>query len=137
MWHAKHEMTAAVSPDRVWQLWSDVASWKAWNPDVRDCAVDGAFAAGSTVRMVLGDGTAVPLELVDVRAGRSFTDRAEIDGVVLTTLHTIEDAGTGQRITYALEVDGDAPEPVLAEIGGAVSADWPQTLAGLVVAAGG
>lgn len=137
MWQTRHEVTAAVSPQQVWRLWSDVGSWKAWNPDVKESAIDGAFAPGSTVRMTLGDGTTVPLLLADVCAGRSFTDRAEIDGVMLTTRHTIETVQAIQRITYALEVDGAAPDPLLAEIGSAVSADWPETLAALVAAAGG
>jgi uncharacterized protein YndB with AHSA1/START domain len=135
MWQIEHETTADVSPERVWRLWSDVSSWKQWNPDVHGCTIDGDFAAGSTVRMILGDGTEVALTLADVSNGRSFTDRAELDGVVVTTEHTMSAVPGGQRISYRLEVDGTAPDDVLEEVGRAVSADWPDTLAGLVATA--
>ena len=137
MWRIQHETTAGVSPDRIWRLWSDVSTWKDWNPDVSACTIDGAFASGSTIRMTLADGSTVPLTLAEVSEGRSFTDRAEIDGIVLTTRHSVREVEDRQLITYALQVDGAAPEPVLAEIGTAVSGDWPETLAGLVAAAGG
>jgi len=34
-------LETSVAPDRVWRVWSDVNSWPAWNPDMKESRLDG------------------------------------------------------------------------------------------------
>ncbi|HSP39568.1 MAG TPA: SRPBCC family protein [Frankiaceae bacterium] len=137
MWSAEHRDETPAPTERVWQLMSDVASWSAWNPDVTTAEIDGPFEAGSTIRMQTASGDVIPLRLTEVTAGRQFVDEAEVDGITVRTDHRLEiDSDSGQtRVVYAVSITGEAPDAVLAEIGDAVSSDFPETIAGLVAAA--
>jgi hypothetical protein len=56
-------------------------------------------------------------------------DETRVGDLVVTVAHKIEPASAGRtRITYAVEAKG----PDAAEIGAAVSADFPEVLAALV-----
>ncbi|MCA9784161.1 MAG: SRPBCC family protein [Candidatus Cloacimonetes bacterium] len=44
---ARVERLLAASPERVWAVQSDLASWSRWNPDVRSLILHGPLQAGS------------------------------------------------------------------------------------------
>jgi hypothetical protein len=63
-----------------------------------------------------------------------FVDEARIDGLVLRTVHRVDRVGGGRtRVVYRMEISGSGA----AEIGPAVTADWPVTMAALVKLAEG
>jgi len=70
-----------ASPQAVWRIWSDTATWPEWNPDVQSMALDGPFTAGTTGRMKTKQGTR-RVQLTDVAPGRSF--RLETTVIPLT-----------------------------------------------------
>jgi uncharacterized protein YndB with AHSA1/START domain len=135
MWQYEYAQTTGAPAERVWALWADVSGWTRWNPDVRAAELDGPFAPGSGITMTLGSGDVVPLRIVAVEPGLGFADEATLDGVTLRTEHRAEPlTGGGARVVYATTVTGAAPAEVLAEIGAAVTADFPETVAGLLEA---
>src|SRR5262249_7383566 len=71
---ASHGRTleTSASPERVWQLWSDVSTWPSWNPDVLSAAIDGPFVSGATGKMTTKAGGTHAITLRDVAPGRSF-----------------------------------------------------------------
>jgi hypothetical protein len=71
----------------------------------------------------------VELRIAEVVEDERFVDEAEVAGTVVRTTHRIDRLGKGRvRIVYRLEADG----PAAAQIGPAVSADFPETIAALV-----
>jgi hypothetical protein len=48
---------AAAPVEVVWRVMTEVERWPEWNPDVRDAAMDGALAEGTTFRWKAGPGT--------------------------------------------------------------------------------
>jgi len=133
MWEYEHVETTEVPAEAIWRAWADVPGWREWNPDVTAAEVDGAFEAGSMISMSLGSGDVVPLRLVDVVPGERFVDEATLDGITVRTVHRVErQPGGGSRVGYATQVTGEVPAEVLAEVGGAITADFPQTVAALL-----
>ena len=129
-----HETSAdiATAAARVWQLWSDVASWPRWNAGVARAALHGAFASGSTFEMQLPDGgPLLQSRLLDVQPGERFTDETAFEGVVVRVTHAIAPlAAGGVRVTYRTEVEGpNAAQAV--DIGAGVSSDFPAVLQSL------
>lgn len=128
-WSTEHSLETSLGSVAIWATWADVTRWGEWNPDIEHVELDGPFAAGSTIVMTPIGQEPVRLRIVEALAGERFVDEAEIAGTVLRTLHLIEPlAGGRARVTYRMEAEG----PAAAEIGPAVSADFPQTLAGLL-----
>ena len=125
-----HETNAPAAA--VWALFQDVAHWKTWNEGVFDCQLQGPFAVGSWMTMVLPDQTVIQSLLVEVTEQQSFTDETRLDDIVVRVQHQISALANGrQRITYAIAVEGDGA----ADICAGVSADFPQVLAALAAKA--
>jgi uncharacterized protein YndB with AHSA1/START domain len=136
MWSTEHSAETTARPERIWQLWSDVAGWKAWNGDVERSDLDGPFAPGSRITMTTSGRDAVELRLAEVREPELFVDEAELDGVVIRTTHLARAGDDGRtRVTYRMEITGPEADAVGAELGSAISGDFPETLGALVALA--
>ncbi len=128
MWTVEHSVETTVAPEAVWRAWSDVERWPQWNGDIERIELRGPFAVGSTITMKPCGQETVELRLAEVVDGELFVDEADIASTVVRTLHRIDRSdGNRARIVYRLEATGPAAE----EIGPAVSADFPDTLAAL------
>lgn len=133
MWEYEYAIETLVRPEAIWQAWSDVETWAAWNPGVRRAEIDGRFAPGSTVTMHMPDGAGVALRIVQAEPGTLFTDEAHFAGAVIRTEHRIERLNEHHsRVVYATRVTGEHAQ----DIGTAITADFQQTVAGLLAHAG-
>ena len=128
MWQQAFETLTTATPATVWQLFVDVDGWAAWNAGIEAIALHGPFADGTTFLMKPPGEDAMTSRLVNVVAGRSFEDETVLGDVRVLVDHRVEPLGDGRsRITYTARVDG----PGAAEIGAAVTADFPAVLASL------
>jgi Polyketide cyclase / dehydrase and lipid transport len=133
MWHYEHSAETTAPADAIWRLWADVPGWPAWNGDIEQIELHGPFAAGSTISMTPVGGEPVELTLREVQPDAGFVDEAELDGVVVRTEHRLDAAGPGRlRVTYRTEITGERA----GEIGPAITADFPDTVAALLARAG-
>lgn len=162
MWEYEHSIETAAAIDALWTRWADVASWADWNADIEKVEIDGAFAVGSRITMAPRGGEPVQLRLTDVRARELFVDEAELDGIVVRTMHRLEpladeaadaDSSTGAgavagntgtatagpartRITYRTQITGPGVDEIGPQLGPAITSDFPETMAALAQAAG-
>lgn len=137
MWTTEHSVETTAKPEAIWGLWADVAGWGAWNADIAAVELDGEFAVGGTITMTPRDDDPVVLRLVEVVEGEHFVDETVFGGALIRTDHRIErlaDART--RVVYRMEISGASADTVGPEIGPAITADFPETIAALVAAAG-
>jgi uncharacterized protein YndB with AHSA1/START domain len=130
-WTIEHTREVAAPAAAVWQAWVAVDRWPEWNPDIEAITLDGPFAAGSTITMTPRGADPVALTIAEATENASFVDEAALGDTVIRTLHAVEplDDNRGGRalVTYRLEATG----PAAAEMGPAISADFPETLDGL------
>jgi len=70
--------------------------------------------------------------LIEVRENECFVDETRVGELTVRVSHQIKRLGTAStRVTYSVEAEG----PDAAEIGTAVSSDFPEVLASLVALA--
>jgi uncharacterized protein YndB with AHSA1/START domain len=62
---AHHQITINAEGETIWQILTDINQWAAWNPDISEARLEGAFKAGSTFRWKSG-GTTILLTLQEV-----------------------------------------------------------------------
>lgn len=128
MWSTESTLDIAAPAEAVWSALTDVERWPEWNGDIARIELAGPFAAGSTIAMTVQDGDTIALRLAEVVDGARFVDEATVADTVIRTAHVVtrlEDERS--RVLYRLEADG----PAEAQVGAAVSADFPETLEGL------
>jgi uncharacterized protein YndB with AHSA1/START domain len=136
MWSYQNSIDTTATAEAVYRLWADVLNWSDWNADIVAIELDGPFAAGSTITMTPAGQDPVHLEIAEVEEGRQFVDEARFNGLLFRTVHRAEPlAEGGTRVTYRMEITGEGADEIGAQIGPAITGDWPETMAALVALA--
>jgi len=129
MWTREHSIETSASAEALWKLFSNVEGWKAWNAGIERITMSAPFAEGSEFLMQPPGQDALTSRLILVRENERFDDETVVGDVRVIVAHRIESLGaTRRRVTYACTVEG----PDAADIGAAVTADFPEVLAALV-----
>jgi len=122
----------AVSPEKVWRVWSDMSTWGEWNPNVSTMDWQGGFVSGSKGVMNTRAGQHHQMELVDVQAGRSF---ALLTSVVPGTRFRfncrVEPAGGKTKVSQTVEVLGPLGPVLGGMLGPQVSKEFDVLLTNL------
>lgn len=127
-WQGEHAVEIEVAPEVVWSVLRDVETWKQWNAGIERLELEGPFATGTWFTMQPPGQDPLRSCLVDVEENRGFADETRLGDLVVRVDHRLDAlAGGGTRIVYAVEARG----PGAAEVGPAVSLDFPQVLAAL------
>jgi hypothetical protein len=129
VWRTDYSAETTAAPGTIWRIFQNVAGWKDWNAGIAHIEIDGPFAAGTWFTMQPPGEAPLRCRLVEVRDNACFVDETRIGDLVVTVAHKIDPLENGRsRITYAVEAKG----PDAADIGAAISADFPDVLAALV-----
>jgi uncharacterized protein YndB with AHSA1/START domain len=132
MWSTEHSIETTASPESIWRLWSDVATWGEWNADIERIEISGPFAAGSMISMTPTGQETVELRIAEVAEPDRFVDEADLGDVVVRTVHRIERLDEERnRVSYRMEITGPAADAIGPKLGPAISGDFPETLAAL------
>ena len=138
MWEYEHSVETTASPEAVWQHWSDMAAWPTWNAGIAALEINGPFEVGTTFTMTApGDNDPVTMQLTEIVPGELFTDVMDAGDFIVRTVHRLEPAASGTRITYRTEITGPAAAQVGPELGPVITADFPDVLAALSKVASG
>lgn len=123
--------TTSAAPDRVWAIWSDVSTWPAWNPDVRDVSLNGPFVAGQIGSMTTGAGTHA-IRLGAVVPGQSFDlVTAPIPATTFRFHCEVIPDGDGSRISQGVTMSGLLAPIVGPLMGNRIAAGFDPILGGL------
>ena len=133
MWTTEHSIETSAAPEEIWRRWADVAGWTEWNGDIERIELIGPFAAGSRIVMTPIGQEPIELRIAEAVEPERFVDEAELGEIVVRTIHRVELLERGRaRVTYRMEITGPAADTLGPQVGPEISADFPQTLAGLV-----
>jgi len=137
MWEYEYAVESDASAEALWRCWSDVAGWPVWNAGIESISIDGPFAVGASFTMTPPGDEPITMRITEVSSGELFTDEADLGDVVVRTVHRLEAVGEGRtRVVYRTEITGPAAAELGPQIGPAITADFPEVMAALVVAAG-
>jgi uncharacterized protein YndB with AHSA1/START domain len=137
MWEYEYAVESDASAEALWRCWSDVAGWPVWNAGIESISIDGPFAVGASFTMTPPGDEPITMRITEVSPGELFTDEADLGDVVVRTVHRLEAVGEGRtRVVYRTEITGPAAAELGPQIGPAITADFPEVIAALVVAAG-
>jgi hypothetical protein len=138
MWATEHSVETSAAPKEIWRLWADVAGWPDWNGDIERIELVGPFATGGRIVMTPIGQEPIDLRIAEAVEPELFVDEAELDEIVVRTIHRVERLDPERvRVTYRMEITGQAADTVGPNVGPEISADFPQTLAALVERAEG
>jgi polyketide cyclase/dehydrase/lipid transport protein len=125
-------LETAASPDRVWQVWSDINRWPEWNPDMKASRLDGPLKLGATGNIDTRSGGKHDVVVTQFEQGRSFElESTALPGTKMAIRATIASNGSGSRITQGFEPRGLLAPIVGPMMGGAILKTFNSVLNGL------
>ncbi|MGI8648478.1 MAG: polyketide cyclase [Acidimicrobiales bacterium] len=133
MWVYEHGLETSATPQAIWRLWTDVQNWGTWNADIEKVEISGPFAIGVEITMTPLGQDPVRLRITDLTQYERFIDEASIDKLLLRTIHRLARLDQHRtQVTYRMEITGPGADEIGPQIGPAITADWPETMASLV-----
>ena len=100
MWTTERSVETTASPESIWWLWSDMATWGERNADIERIQIARRCAAGSSVAIAPVGQSTVELRLSEVSQPKLFVDEANLGDVVVTTFHRMDRLDEGRsRVT--------------------------------------
>lgn len=125
-------LETSASPDRVWQVWSDVNHWPEWNPDMKASHIDGPLKLGATGNIDTRSGGKHDVVVTHYEQGRSFElESTALPGTKMAIRATIAASGSGSRITQGFEPRGLLAPIVGPMMGSAILKTFNSVLNGL------
>lgn len=104
--YARSRQTKA-SPERVWSIWSDVSTWKDWNPNVASMSIAGPFRQGAHLVMNTRAGRTHQMTITNLEDGKAFDLLTRvIPGTNFTFVCRIAPAASGSEISQGIRVGG-------------------------------
>lgn len=116
----EHSIDISATPDRVWDVMSEIERWPEWTPSVLSVKKlsDGPLARGTTARVHAKGAPESTWTVSESLPARSFTWGTKARGAVTTAGHVIETAPSGSRVTLSIEIGGVAAallKPILGK----------------------
>lgn len=107
MWTKSYTETfRGITPEKVWEFWSDVDHWHLWDLDIDAAVLDGPFKAGSFFTLKPKGMKSVRIELVEVVHHKSYTDLTRFPGALMYGRHEMEETPEGLKLTTTMTVSG-------------------------------
>ena len=98
----------AATPERVWQVVTDVEDWPRWTASMSDVKRldDGPLRVGSRARIKQPGLPVLVWEVTELDEGTSFTWVAHTPGVGTTAAHLVSATANGSRLTLSVTWTG-------------------------------
>lgn len=131
-----HTAATAASPEAVWRLWTDPATWKDWDRGLKDASAEGPLRLGATGRIVPLSGPPARFDVTEYDEGRSyaFATRLPLARLVVRRLFV----GTAPtRFRHEVSFEGFLAGFWAAQFGPRFRAELPPTMEALAALAEG
>ena len=122
-----HEVTTTASPERIWALWTDVSTWKAWDKGLKDAELAEPMRLGATGKIIPLSGYPTSFEVTEFNPGRSYAFVTDLPMAKLTVRRTI--IGTSPtRFRHDVSFSGPMAETFAKRFGPGFRKALPPTM---------
>jgi hypothetical protein len=136
MWSTEHSAQTSATPPAVWVTLRALHSGTRLSERSDHFALHGPFAVGTEVSVTPQGQATMTSVITECTENEVYADRTRFGGLELAFRHTLVALpGGGSRVTHRLEISGDESDALGPEVGPAIAADFPATMADLLAAA--
>ena len=133
MWIKTHSILAPnLSPDQVWEIWSDVNKRPLWDLDTEWARLNGSFETGAIFQMKPKGGPIIKMEITECIPNQCFTDCYRFFLSRLYGIHRMEETKDGLLLTTSIKVVGPLGWLLRKLIGEKVAAEVPEQTEALI-----
>lgn len=67
-----HSLETSASADQIWQLWTEVSTWKDWDQGLQDAELEGTMTIGAKGKIIPLSGPSSRFEVTEFDDGNSY-----------------------------------------------------------------
>lgn len=111
-YHFSHSISTTATPEKIWQIWTDVPNWTLWDAGIKLARLEGVFKENATGELVPDKGPRSKFSIKDVIENKSYTIQISIpsgwllihrymeqkDGILLLT-HEVQFTGFLRKLS--------------------------------------
>jgi hypothetical protein len=131
MYTYEHTVNGTASLAKVWELYSDVSKWSAWDKGVKSVELSGAFTEGSQGVMEMVNGQKLPFSIRESNPGLSFSICSQMGPISISFDHILQEVNGTVTITHTVMIDG-GDEQEMEGMGKGITASIPGCLECLI-----
>jgi Polyketide cyclase / dehydrase and lipid transport len=76
--HFWHTVETTANPDKIWQIWTDVANWNQWDSGLKSSEMTEKFTLDATGSIISLEGRKSKFKVVDFKEGKSYTFKTNL-----------------------------------------------------------
>lgn len=130
-WTTEASAVAAAGPERIWELWADVAGWSDWDGAVARAELDGPLVTGATGVLHPTGGPRSRFTVTEATPNRSFTTRSRLPLGSLEFVHTLTPTSEGTVIVHRVTMTGPLTVVFRRLVGAGIAASLPAAVTAL------
>lgn len=127
----QHSIHINALPEEIFREYTDVASWKSWDPELLSSSLDGIFCEGATGRLKPRKGPPALFMISEVSVNCSFTVESKLPFCIMRFTHELIPEGGTTKVIHGVEFHGPLAFVFTKIIGKQIYKSLPVTLAGL------
>lgn len=128
----KHTVETKASPEAIWEIWQDVASWNTWDHGIEFSTINGSFKEGTTGTLKPKGGPLVRTKLTVVEPKKLFIDEAKLPFARIIVLHFLIESNGKTYVTHQIEMTGPLAFFFSIVIGRKMRKNLPQEMASMI-----
>jgi hypothetical protein len=71
--HFWYVVETTAPPEKIWNVWTDVSNWRAWDTGLKNAEMTGAFAKNAKGTITSLDDRQSEFRVVEFESGKSYT----------------------------------------------------------------
>lgn len=106
MWKISNTETTKASPEAIYKMWTNVASWPKQDSSISSASIDGPFKVGSKITLKPKGSPTVKVTIKQVSPNQGFTSQGKLPLAKLQFIHTIQPDGKHTKFTQSVVISG-------------------------------
>lgn len=137
MWQFEHTITTKAKAESIWNLYSDISTWTAWDKGIASASLEGPFIKGTRGWLQPEGQEPLAFELTEVDPMHGFSDVTDIPnaGLEIRFTHRLVESNGETQVTHKVTITGPNAEQLGPKFGAHMIEGIPLTMEGLAALA--
>jgi Polyketide cyclase / dehydrase and lipid transport len=101
-----HTLRTNAPSEKIWQIWTDVAHWAAWDSELRDARLEGMFGLGAVGQITPKTGRISKFTISQFSPGQSYTFTVKLPLASLNVYRYLSNYPDGVYFTHEVSFRG-------------------------------
>ena len=84
-----HTLTTSASSEAIWELWTNIETWKSWDLGLKDAQIEGPFSLGAKGKIIPLSGPPADFVVTQYDAGKMYAFSTKLPFATLNVRRTI------------------------------------------------